>query len=222
MTITATRRTPPAHGPTNSLDMGLTIMTDLRSWARSAAKVVKSAYGWFIIPTKRPWKTMSTPSPKRGLPSIPMNGRATTISFAPIPPFATVAKKFFVDAIESFLGIALGLSFALPTSLADGSAIAFALYANRLGSLIEAVNILGSLFYGTILGIFLVALYVKKASGTATFMAAVVAESLVMALYFFTGIPYLWYNVIGCATLVFLAILMKPLFFATPTDKPFP
>jgi len=53
---------------------------------------------------------------------------------------ATVAKKFFVDAIESFLGIALGLSFALPTSLADGSAIAFALYGALLAACVSALR----------------------------------------------------------------------------------
>lgn len=88
-------------------------------------------------------------------------------------------------------------------------AILFALYANRLGSLIEAVNILGSLFYGTILGIFLLAFYVKRVSGTATFVAAIVAESVVVACFAFTEIPYLWYNVIGCVVLVLLAILLE-------------
>lgn len=91
-------------------------------------------------------------------------------------------------------------------------AIVFALYANRLGSLIEAVNILGSLFYGTILGIFLVAFYFKKIGGNATFFAAVIAELVVIACYVFTEIPYLWYNVIGCISLLILAGLMNPFF----------
>ena len=91
-------------------------------------------------------------------------------------------------------------------------AIIFALYANRLGSLIEAVNILGSLFYGTILGIFLVAFYFKKVGGNATFLAALFAEIIVIACYVFTDIPYLWYNVIGCLTLIIIASLINPLF----------
>ena len=65
-------------------------------------------------------------------------------------------------------------------------AIAFALFANKLGSLIEAVNILGSLFYGTILGIFLVAFYLKKVGGTATFYSALIAEGVVIACFIFT------------------------------------
>ncbi len=88
-------------------------------------------------------------------------------------------------------------------------AIMFALFANRLGSLIEAVNILGSLFYGTILGIFLLAFYVKRIGGTATFLAAIVAELLVIACFAFTDIPYLWYNVIGCVVLVLLAAVIE-------------
>lgn len=89
-------------------------------------------------------------------------------------------------------------------------AIAFALYANRLGSLIEAVNILGSLFYGTILGIFLIAFYLKKIGGTATFIAAIFAEIIIIACFFFTEIPYLWFNVIGCIVLIIAAYLINP------------
>jgi len=91
-------------------------------------------------------------------------------------------------------------------------AIGFSLFANRLGSLIEAVNILGSLFYGTILGIFLIAFYFKKIGGNATFFSAIIAELTVLACHFFTEIPYLWFNVIGCIILVILAHLMHPLF----------
>jgi Na+/proline symporter len=77
-------------------------------------------------------------------------------------------------------------------------AIIFAQYANRLGTLVEAVNILGSLFYGTILGIFLVAFYIKSVRGSATFYAAIFAEAGVVLCFLFTDISYLWYNVVGC------------------------
>jgi len=89
-------------------------------------------------------------------------------------------------------------------------AIAFAQFANHLGSLIEAVNIMGSLFYGTILGIFLIAFYFKRIRGHATFAAAIIAEITVLACYFFTEIPYLWFNVIGCILLIALAAIMNP------------
>ncbi len=91
-------------------------------------------------------------------------------------------------------------------------AIGFALFANRLGTLIEAVNILGSLFYGTILGIFLIAFYFKKINGTATFYSAILAELVVIACYLFTAIPYLWFNVIGCVVTIILAYLFNSLF----------
>jgi len=84
-------------------------------------------------------------------------------------------------------------------------AIIFALFASELGSLVEAVNILGSLVYGTILGIFLVAFYLKKINGTATFYAALIAEAGVLYCYLFTSIPYLWYNAIGCLLVIILA-----------------
>jgi SSS family transporter len=89
-------------------------------------------------------------------------------------------------------------------------AIFFAMFANRLGSLIEAVNILGSLVYGTILGIFLVAFYIKKVGGTATFISALIAEAVVIIMFAFTSIPFLWFNVIGCMLVVILSYLMNP------------
>lgn len=91
-------------------------------------------------------------------------------------------------------------------------AIIFAQFANRLGSLIEAVNILGSLFYGTILGIFLVAFYIKFVKGTPTFIAALIAEAIVITCFFFTDIPFLWFNLIGCLLVVFIAMLLNPFF----------
>ncbi|KAA3615134.1 MAG: sodium:solute symporter [Calditrichaeota bacterium] len=88
-------------------------------------------------------------------------------------------------------------------------AIGFALFANQLGTLIEAVNILGSLFYGTILGIFLIAFYFKNINGTATFLAALISEVYVFGFFFFTDIPYLWFNFIGCTLVVILAFIFE-------------
>ena len=90
-------------------------------------------------------------------------------------------------------------------------AISFAQYASRLGSLVEAVNILGSIFYGTILGIFLLAFYARGLSGTATFMAAIVAEAAVVACFLGTDISFLWYNVVGCAVVALAAPLFEHL-----------
>ncbi len=77
-------------------------------------------------------------------------------------------------------------------------AVLFADYASRLGSLIEAVNILGSLFYGTILGIFLTAFYMPRVNGREVFRAALAAEALVLACFLLSDISFLWYNVVGC------------------------
>lgn len=80
-----------------------------------------------------------------------------------------------------------------------------ALYANRMGNLIEAVNILGSLFYGTILGIFIVAFYLKKIGGSATFWAAIVTEVVVFACWQANIMAFLWLNVVGCVLVMIFA-----------------
>ena len=90
-------------------------------------------------------------------------------------------------------------------------AICFAEYAGRLGSLIEAVNILGSLFYGTILGIFITAFYIKKIGGHAVFYAALVAEGIVVLCFLFSSLSFLWYNAIGCLAVVSLAWVFETL-----------
>jgi Na+/proline symporter len=81
-------------------------------------------------------------------------------------------------------------------------AIAFALGASLVDNLIQAVNILGSLFYGTILGIFLVAFFLPRAPATRVFVAALVSEALVLVVWRATSIGFLWFNVIGCAAVV--------------------
>jgi len=91
-------------------------------------------------------------------------------------------------------------------------AIFLAEFASRLGSLIEAVNILGSLFYGTILGVFLVAFYIKRIGGTATFVGALIAEAAVVYCFIFTQITFLWYNIIGCFGVILCAALLNPFF----------
>ncbi len=90
-------------------------------------------------------------------------------------------------------------------------AIGVAMFANKLGSLIEAVNVLGSLFYGTILGIFLVAFFLKGVKGSAAFFAAIMAELFVLYLYFCTDISFLWFNLFGCAAVMLLSLLLNPL-----------
>lgn len=95
-------------------------------------------------------------------------------------------------------------------------AIVVAMFANRLGSLIEAVNVLGSLFYGTILGIFLVAFFQKNVRGGHAFYAALIAEALVIYLYFFTTVSFLWFNLIGALLVMGLSALFH---LASPKAK---
>lgn len=88
-----------------------------------------------------------------------------------------------------------------------------ALYAGKIGNLIEAVNILGSLFYGTILGIFLVAFYLKNVKGNAVFYAAIIAEVFVATAWYFDLSAFLWLNVLGCGMVVLFSYLFKLLSF---------
>ncbi|HEY0080627.1 MAG TPA: sodium:solute symporter [Pyrinomonadaceae bacterium] len=89
-------------------------------------------------------------------------------------------------------------------------AILFAESASNLGSLVEAVNILGSLFYGTILGVFLLAFYFKRVRGTPTFFAALVGEAAVLCCFWFMSISFLWYNVVGCLVVITSAHALNP------------
>lgn len=86
----------------------------------------------------------------------------------------------------------------------------FATYADLFDNLIQAVNMVGSIFYGTILGIFATALFVKKVKGVAVFWAAVLAQSVVASLFFFVNKDvYLWYNPLGCGLVMGLAYLIQ-------------
>ncbi len=87
--------------------------------------------------------------------------------------------------------------------------IVAALFAGKMGNLLEAVNVLGSLFYGTILGIFIVAFYVKKISGTSVFIAAVITELFVVYCWCFDVMAFLWLNVLGSLMVVFIGLLIE-------------
>lgn len=91
------------------------------------------------------------------------------------------------------------------TAFWGAACVGVAMFANRMGSLIEAVNVLGSLFYGTVLGVFLVAFYFKNLGAKATFWAAVLAELLVILFWKLDLTAFLWLNLIGCALVVGLA-----------------
>lgn len=90
-------------------------------------------------------------------------------------------------------------------------AMVFAMLANFAENLIQFVNIVGSLFYGTILGIFLVAFYLKKVRSNAVFWAAIAGELVVLVCYrfYYDEIAFLYYNIIGCGVVVVLSLILQ-------------
>ncbi len=99
-------------------------------------------------------------------------------------------------------------------------AITFATYASLFENLIQAVNLLGSIFYGTILGIFVVAFYFKYIKGNAVFIAAVLAEICVIIIHYLNAnntapewltMGYLWYNIVGCVLVVIIGYILQTL-----------
>lgn len=95
-------------------------------------------------------------------------------------------------------------------------AILFAILAKNSENLIEAVNIVGSIFYGTVLGIFLVAFFFKWVKGNSVFVAALVAQTAVITIHFMTeagifSLSYLWYNLIGCGGTIILSMILQGL-----------
>lgn len=107
------------------------------------------------------------------------------------------------------------------TAIWGGFAILFATYASLFENLIQAVNLLGSLFYGTILGIFLVGFYMKWVKGHAVFLAAFITEAIILLIHWKNGdsllgisinIGFLWYNVIGCLLVMGFAALLQVFF----------
>ena len=104
-------------------------------------------------------------------------------------------------------------------------AIGFALFVSFAENLIEALNIVASIFYPTLLGIFIVAFFFKKVGGSAVFWAAVAAQAVVLGL-FFAGkawpaheIGYLWLNPIGCATVVAFSLALQAFLPARPVPS---
>jgi Na+/proline symporter len=114
-------------------------------------------------------------------------GSTTTVDFYRHIISTTATDAHYVAASRAF------------TILWGCVAIAFALFANLAENLIQAVNILGSIFYGVVLGLFLVAFFLRNIRGTSVFWAAIASQLLVFILYFSLSISYLWYNLIGCA-----------------------
>ena len=90
-------------------------------------------------------------------------------------------------------------------------AIMFAAWGTLFENLIQLVNIIGSLFYGAILGVFVVAFYIKWIKGNAVFISALISEAIVIYIYYLDIVPYLWLNLIGCVLVLVIAALLQAL-----------
>ncbi|MDT0690662.1 sodium:solute symporter [Salegentibacter sp. F188] len=88
-------------------------------------------------------------------------------------------------------------------------AISFAFVADLFDNLIQLVNIIGSIFYGNILGIFLLAFFVKQVKSNATFIAAIITQIIVIGVFRMDIIPYLWLNILGCGLVMLLAFIIE-------------
>src|SRR5581483_11525752 len=85
-------------------------------------------------------------------------------------------------------------------------AIGFAQFGGGFGALIEAVNVVGSLFYGGLLGVFILAFFFKRVGADAAFYGVLAGEAVIFAMYFFTHIAFLWFNVVGPFVVVAVAL----------------
>ena len=91
-------------------------------------------------------------------------------------------------------------------------AVSFAQYGRNFGALIQAVNIVGSLFYGSLLGVFVLAFFFKSVNGAGAFAGVIAGEAGIFAAALFTNISFLWYNVIGCLVVIAVGVLVSRMF----------
>ena len=88
-------------------------------------------------------------------------------------------------------------------------AISVACIANLFDNLIQLVNIIGSIFYGNVLGIFLLAFFIKFVKGNAVFVAALITQALIIGVFLLDWLPYLWLNLVGCALVMGIAVIIQ-------------
>ena len=88
-------------------------------------------------------------------------------------------------------------------------AILVACIANLFDNLIQLVNIIGSIFYGNVLGIFLIAFFIKYVKGNAVFIAAIITQTIIIITWYLDLLPYLWLNLLGCILVMSIAVLLQ-------------
>jgi Na+/proline symporter len=98
------------------------------------------------------------------------------------------------------------------TLLWGAIAIGVACVANLFDNLIQLVNIIGSIFYGNVLGIFLLAFFIKFVSSRSVFIAALITQAVIIYFWWIDLMPYLWLNLVGCAIVMGIAIVLEAIF----------
>ena len=98
-------------------------------------------------------------------------------------------------------------------------AIIIACFANLAENLIQLVNIIGSIFYGNVLGIFLLAFFIKYIKGNAVFIAALITQVVVIIGWWYDWMPYLWLNLFGCFVVILIALCIQPFMKNNDTVK---
>ncbi len=88
-------------------------------------------------------------------------------------------------------------------------AIIIACFASLAENLIQLVNIIGSIFYGNVLGIFLLAFFFKKIQGNAVFIGALITQAIIVIIWYLDLMPFLWLNLVGCVIVIFIATLLQ-------------
>jgi len=98
-------------------------------------------------------------------------------------------------------------------------AISVACVANLFDNLIQLVNIIGSLFYGNVLGIFLLAFFIKFVKGNAVFTAALITQAIIIGVFLLDWFPYLWLNLLGCVLVMGIAMILQFVIFSDKRHK---
>lgn len=135
-----------------------------------------------------------------------MSSTASELSALGATSTVDLYKRFSTSRIPARHDLLVSKLF---TVLWGAVAVAFATFASLFDNLIEAVNILGSIFYGTVLGLFVVAFFVRRVTATPVLIAALVAEAVVIALFFGSDLGFLWYNVVGCGIVVGVSLALE-------------
>jgi SSS family transporter len=137
--------------------------------------------------------------------SAAMSSSASEINALSATTLVDIYKRYKSDLKEKH-SVWAGKAFTLVWGVIS---IAFALVGNLFENLIQLINIIGSLFYGTILGIFLVAIFNKSIKENAIFIAAIISEIIVLIVFYSDWVSFLWLNVIGALMTVFNAFIIQ-------------